>query len=95
MDISIISDKIIDKIANLQQLTIFKRHTGMDGYMFEGKFSIYNNNMIIFNDHRNIIIPENITSLNMLCISNEAIANNNHVISNLPCTIYFKPRLKI
>jgi len=84
LDISIISEKIIDKIANLQQLTIFESHNGMDSYIFEGKFFIYNNNMIIFNDHQNIIIPENITSLNMLCIPNEEMANDNHVMSNLP-----------
>lgn len=84
LDINISSNKIIDKIANLQKLTMFEQHNGMDGYYFEGAFSIYNNNMIIFNDHRNVVIPENITSLNMLCVYNDLLCSNNHIISNLP-----------
>ena len=84
LDINISSNKIIDNIANLQKLTMFEQHNGMDGYYFEGTFYIYNNNMIIFNDHQNIIIPENITSLNMLCVYNDQLCNNNHIISNLP-----------
>ena len=84
LDINISSNKIIDNIANLQKLTMFEQHNGMDGYYFEGDFSIYNNNMIIFNDHQNIVIPENITSLNMLCVNNDQLCNNNYIISNLP-----------
>ena len=84
LDINISSYKIIDNIANLQKLTMFEQHNGMDGYCFKGNFSIYNNNMIIFNDHQNIVIPENITSLNMLCVYNDDLYSNNHLISNLP-----------
>jgi hypothetical protein len=91
LDINISSNKIIDNIANLQKLTMFEQHDGLDADYFKGCFSIYNNNMIIFNYHPNIVIPENITSLNILSVGNQQLFSNNHVISNLPNNLeYFQ-----